>query len=247
MATENTVLSIIERANHLLTQLTLEEKVSQLVHDSPAIERLGIKKYNWWNECLHGVARAGVATVFPQAIGMAGTWNKTLIKQVADVISDEARAKHPQLAAFDDYAMEGRTYRYFSGETLFNFGYGLSYSKFEYCNLQMPGSAPTDETFIVFADVQNKGTMDSDEVVQLYIPRIETAENYLLPSLQGFTKIHLKAGDKKSVSFNLSHKNFAVIQDDLQRKIIPGRSKFPLAVANHLYTPLIMVRLLLAF
>jgi beta-glucosidase len=74
--------------------MTLEEKISQMVHDAPAIERLDVPEYNWWNECLHGVGRAGIATVFPQAIGLAATWNPDLMHQIATVISDEARAKH---------------------------------------------------------------------------------------------------------------------------------------------------------
>jgi beta-glucosidase len=83
-----------ERATDLLGKLTLDEKISQLVHDSPAIERLGIPAYNWWSECLHGVARAGRATVFPQAIGLGATFDEDLVKQVAAAIADEARAKH---------------------------------------------------------------------------------------------------------------------------------------------------------
>jgi beta-glucosidase len=83
-----------ERARQLVSQMTLAEKVSQMMNDAPAIERLDIPTHNWWNECLHGVGRAGIATVFPQAIGMAATWNVPLIHQVATVISDEARAKH---------------------------------------------------------------------------------------------------------------------------------------------------------
>ncbi len=82
------------RLNDLIGRLTLEEKVSQLLYDAPAIERLQIPAYNWWNEALHGVARAGRATVFPQAIGLAATWDKQLMFDVAAVISDEARAKH---------------------------------------------------------------------------------------------------------------------------------------------------------
>jgi len=74
--------------------MTLEEKISQMVYDAPAIERLGVPEYNWWNEGLHGLARAGLATVFPQAIGLASTWNPDLLHQVATAISDEARAKH---------------------------------------------------------------------------------------------------------------------------------------------------------
>ncbi|MBN1659822.1 MAG: glycoside hydrolase family 3 C-terminal domain-containing protein [Anaerolineae bacterium] len=76
--------------------MTLEEKVSQMVYDAPAIERLGIPAYNWWNECLHGLGRAGLATVFPQSIGLAATWNPDLVYRVASAVSDEARAKHHQ-------------------------------------------------------------------------------------------------------------------------------------------------------
>jgi beta-glucosidase len=90
----NPNLSIDERVDDLVSKLTLVEKASQMLHGAPPIERLGIPAYNWWNECLHGVARAGVATVFPQAIGLAAMWNAKRMHEVADVISTEARAKH---------------------------------------------------------------------------------------------------------------------------------------------------------
>jgi len=82
------------RADDLVSRLTLDEKVSQMLYISPAIPRLGIPSYNWWNEALHGVARAGKATVFPQAIGLAATWDTALMRRVATAISDEARAKY---------------------------------------------------------------------------------------------------------------------------------------------------------
>jgi beta-glucosidase len=82
------------RTADLVKQMTLEEKISQLGNDAPAIPRLGIQKYDWWNEGLHGVARAGKATVFPQAIGMAASFDTDLMYKVADVISTEGRAKH---------------------------------------------------------------------------------------------------------------------------------------------------------
>ncbi len=87
-------LSAQERAFDLVSRLTLQEKVTQFFNHSEAIPRLGIPAYDWWNECLHGVARAGKATVFPQAIGLAATFDEDLMFAVATAISDEARAKH---------------------------------------------------------------------------------------------------------------------------------------------------------
>src|SRR5512144_114922 len=87
-----------ERVRDLVSRLTLAEKASQLLHDAPAVPRLGVPPYNYWNEGLHGVARAGIATVFPQAIGLAATWNDVLMHEIASAISDEARAKHHEAA-----------------------------------------------------------------------------------------------------------------------------------------------------
>jgi beta-glucosidase len=87
-------LSLEERVDDLIGRLSLQEKIDQLNYDAPGIEHLNIPAYNWWNECLHGVGRAGKATVFPQAIGMAASWNKQLIAEIGQVISDEARAKY---------------------------------------------------------------------------------------------------------------------------------------------------------
>jgi beta-glucosidase len=89
------------RAHDLVSRLTLQEKVSLLGYQSVAVPRLGIPAYNWWNEALHGVARAGDATIFPQAVGMAATFNPELLKQVATVISTEARAKYNLATAQD--------------------------------------------------------------------------------------------------------------------------------------------------
>lgn len=91
---QNPDLPVEQRLEDLVSRLTVEEKIDQLVYTSPAIDRLGVPKYNWWNESLHGVARAGYATVFPQSISIAASWDKPLVNRVASVISDEARAKH---------------------------------------------------------------------------------------------------------------------------------------------------------
>ena len=83
-----------QRVNDLVSRFTVQEKIGQLLYEAPAIDRLGVPEYNWWNECLHGVGRAGYATVFPQSISIAASWDKSLIYEVATAISDEARAKH---------------------------------------------------------------------------------------------------------------------------------------------------------
>ena len=91
-----------QKAKELVSRMTLEEKASQLKYDAPAIERLGIPAYNWWNEALHGVARAGTATVFPQAIGLAAAFDEDMQEKIGDVISDEARAKYNGQSAHGD-------------------------------------------------------------------------------------------------------------------------------------------------
>ncbi len=103
---QNPDLPVAQRVRDLVGRMTLEEKVSQMVDRAPAIDRLGIPEYNWWNEALHGVARSGLATSFPQAIGFAATWNDSLVFRMASVISDEARAKYEQ------YVREGKRLRY---------------------------------------------------------------------------------------------------------------------------------------
>jgi beta-glucosidase len=96
-------LSFEERAKDLVSRMNLEEKTTQMLFNSPAIPRLGIPSYNWWNEALHGVARAGTATVFPQAIGMAATFDEDLVFQIADIISTEGRAKYHEAQRKGDH------------------------------------------------------------------------------------------------------------------------------------------------
>jgi len=91
-----------KRARSLVAQMTLEEKAFQMVNSAPAIERLGIKAYNWWNEALHGVARAGQATIFPQAIGLGASFDEDMVYEIAEVIAEEGRAKYNAYSRQDD-------------------------------------------------------------------------------------------------------------------------------------------------
>ena len=92
----------IQKAKALAAKMTVEEKASQLRFDAPAIPRLGIHAYNWWNEALHGVARAGTATSFPQAIGMAAMFDDELLQRIGDAVSTEGRAKYNEWSSQDD-------------------------------------------------------------------------------------------------------------------------------------------------
>lgn len=99
---KNKDLSFEVRARDLGSRMTLEEKVMQMLHSAPELPRLGIKAYNWWNEALHGVARAGTATVFPQAIGMAATFDEEQVLKTADIIATEGRAKYHEAQRYGD-------------------------------------------------------------------------------------------------------------------------------------------------
>ena len=98
----DTTLSVQERAEALTDAMTVEEQMSQLRFDAPAVERLGIPEYNWWNEGIHGLARSGIATVFPQAIGLAAMFDTELLGEVAKVTAHEARAKYNMYTKYGD-------------------------------------------------------------------------------------------------------------------------------------------------
>ena len=95
-------LSFAERAKDLVSRMTLEEKASQMVYTAPAIPRLGIPAYNWWNEALHGVARAGTATMFPQAIAMAAMFDADMVEHIGSIIAEEGRAKYNEYSRQND-------------------------------------------------------------------------------------------------------------------------------------------------
>ncbi len=108
---QNPELPLEQRVDDIVSRLSVAEKAAQMLHEAPAIPRLGIPAYNWWNECLHGVARAGVATVFPQAIGMAAIWSATRLHEIATAIADEARAKYHEFIRQGDHGYyKGLTY-----------------------------------------------------------------------------------------------------------------------------------------
>ncbi len=130
-----------------------------------------------------------------------------------------------QLPAFDDYSMKGKTYRYFTGDPLYEFGYGLSYTGFKYRNLQLPKSITTEKDLTVSVDVMNTGNVDGEEVVQLYMAQDKKYSNQPIRYLAGFKRVFLKAGEKKSVSFTLNPEQLSMVKEDGMRVVAPGKIK----------------------
>ena len=128
-----------------------------------------------------------------------------------------------QLPPFDDYAMKGRTYRYFTGEPLYPFGHGLSYARFEYSNLRLPETAEVGSPVHVSARVKNAGTMAADEVVQLYVSRAEPAAGAPIRSLKGFGRVRLEPDEQRDVTFTLDDRALSMVGADGRRIVSPGR------------------------
>jgi len=128
-----------------------------------------------------------------------------------------------QIPAFDEYDMKGKTYRYFEGQPLYEFGYGLSYSTFEYSIKNAPEEINANENIRISVDVKNSGKMDGDEVVQLYVSLPESKLKKPIRSLQGFKRIHLKAGETKTVDFTLKPSQFAARTDENVAIVEPGK------------------------
>jgi beta-glucosidase len=127
-----------------------------------------------------------------------------------------------QLPAFEDYSMSKRTYRYFDGEVLYPFGYGLSFTTFKYANARpSKPSIGADEEIKFSVDVTNSGAMESDEVVQLYLTHSK-AQGAPLRALKGFQRIHLKQGETKTVEFTLKERDLSVVDEAGQHQIVPG-------------------------
>ncbi len=127
-----------------------------------------------------------------------------------------------QLPAFTEYAMKGRTYRYFDGEPLYPFGFGLSYTTFAYSNLKAVTSCKTGENIKISVDVQNTGKTDGGEVVELYVKDLQATVHVPIHALQGFRRIHLVAGEKKTIEFILTPKQLSLIDKDNNRVVEPG-------------------------
>jgi beta-glucosidase len=140
----------------------------------------------------------------------AGRLPVTFYKSVAD------------LPPFDDYKMDGRTYRYFKGEPLYPFGYGLSFTKFAYGNLNLRKKLKAGENLAVSVEVQNTGTVAGDEVVQLYLTDAAASVPTAIRSLAGVQRVFLKPGEKRKVSFTLTPRQMSVILDNGKRVVEPG-------------------------
>jgi beta-glucosidase len=129
------------------------------------------------------------------------------------------------LPDFHDYSMRNRTYRYFTGEPLYPFGYGLSYTTFKYSDIKVPQSVLTGQNYTVTAQVQNTGKRAGDEVVQLYVKRLDKGVRKPLIALKGFKRIYLKAGEIKTVSFVLSPESLSLVDDSGKQAERPGTAQ----------------------
>ncbi|HEY0678429.1 MAG TPA: glycoside hydrolase family 3 C-terminal domain-containing protein, partial [Chitinophagaceae bacterium] len=117
------------------------------------------------------------------------------------------------IPGFSDYSMDGRTYRYFKGETLYPFGFGLSYTTFVYSNLQLPKTVSVNKSVNVSVNVKNIGTLAGEEVVQLYISHTYNKGKSPLLALKGFKRITLKAGESKPVTFTLTPEELSLVRE----------------------------------
>lgn len=117
------------------------------------------------------------------------------------------------LPGFMDYGMDGRTYRYFKGEALYPFGYGLSYTRFTYSDLRTPASTNTGKNIQVSVQVKNNGSMDGDEVVQLYVSHQGQKTKAPIRALKGFQRVHLKAGESRTITFTLTAEDLSVVNE----------------------------------
>ncbi len=175
---------------------------------------------NWENENLPAIINAwygGQDAGTALADVLFGDYNPAGRLPVTFYVSDG------DLPAYEDYSMTNRTYRYFTGKPLYEFGYGLSYSEFEYSNMEAPFAVTTNGEAIVKVTVRNKSNRDGEEVVQLYISHLDSHLPLPIRSLQGVKRIFLKAGESRQVEFKLTSENFSIVDGLAQRCVIPGK------------------------
>jgi hypothetical protein len=193
------------RAGELLEAMTLEEKISLLSETAPEIERLNIAAYNYGNEALHGLVRPGKATVFPQAIALGATFNPELIREMASAISDEAHAKYNASGGkMDEYRLKGRTYMFLKEKPLYPFGFGLSYTEFDYQDLTVEKTGQNEAAELkVNFNLSNIGNYNGDEVTQVYIRHLEPQTVQPIKQLKGFKRVSLSKGKTKQVQVEI--------------------------------------------
>jgi beta-glucosidase len=222
---QNRNLPLEQRVSDLVSRMTLDEKVSQMLFDAPSINRLGIPEDIWWGEALH--AAEHIPTImtarYPgQVAGLA----------IADVLfgNYSPTGRLPvtfykaanELPPFANYSMEGRTYRYFRGEPLFPFGPGLSPTRFEYRNLRVPMKVNAGDEAQISVTVKNGGNMDGEEVVQLYVTDVHASAPVPIRSLRGFQRVFLKAREQTSVHFLLTPCQLSFIDVTAKLVVEPG-------------------------
>ncbi|MFX0072461.1 MAG: glycoside hydrolase family 3 C-terminal domain-containing protein, partial [Candidatus Hermodarchaeota archaeon] len=128
------------------------------------------------------------------------------------------------LPDFENYSMENRTYRYFMGEPLYSFGYGLSFTQFNYSNLQIsPKKVRTGETVKIMVDVKNIGEMTGDEVIQLYLSHHSSKYRLPIRELKGFSKINLKGGETRKIEFRLTPAEYSIVNNEGKRVVEPSK------------------------
>ena len=138
-----------------------------------------------------------------------------------------------QLPPFDNYRMDGRTYRFFKGEPLYPFGFGLSYTRFKYSDFNVSSARISpSENVTVSATVENAGTREGDEVVQLYVTDVQASVRVPVRSLAGVERVHLKPGERRVVKFTIEPRQFAVIMDDGRTVVEPGDFKVTIGGAQ---------------
>lgn len=195
--------------------MTVEERLSQLVYNSPVIERLGIDEYNWWNEgSLGGLALANV---------LSGKVNPSARLPVTIYRGDH------DMPDFEDYSMKGRTYRYIEGDALYPFGFGLSYTNYKYDNAKLVSA--DGEKITVSAEAENAGGIAGKEIVQVYAAYTDSrvvTPHWQLCSLKS---VNLEADEKKEITLDIDRYWVKAVNVDGER--VDPDGKITLYIGGH--------------